>query len=80
MKVTHLALGLAGVALSVMSSSCGGTKMFLDSVVPQEQGLASVQDATRLRVSTLVQAVGCGLQCTDLFGLGLQALLMPLEL
>lgn len=43
MKVTHLALGLAGVALSVMSSSCGGTKMFLDSVVPQEQGLTPVK-------------------------------------
>lgn len=48
--------------------------------VPQKHGLAPAQGALGLGVPTPVQAVGCGLQCVDLFCLCLQALLQHLVL
>lgn len=51
--------------------------------VPQEHGLAPAQGTLGLGVSTPLQAVGCGLQCTHLFRLCLQApfqlLVLPQE-
>lgn len=43
MSSINLRIGFIGLAAALLTSSCGGSKMFLDAVVPQEQGLTPVK-------------------------------------
>lgn len=43
MRSINLRIGFIGLAAVLLTSSCGGKKLFLDAVVPQEQGLTPVK-------------------------------------